>query len=230
MSTALITGVNRGIGLELIRRYAENGWDVIGTCRNLEAASEAQALAEQHSNIRLYPLEVTDVAAVNALAQELAGTAIDVLILNAGVMGKRSVTMGELDADDFLNVLNVNVVAPAMCLQAFRSHLAQSEHAVAVGIGSFLGSIGSNSDGGLYSYRSSKAGIHAVMRSASIDLRDQGVTAIAMHPGWVKTDMGGEDAMITTEESVTGMMRVIQALTPADSGKLLTYAGEELPW
>jgi NAD(P)-dependent dehydrogenase (short-subunit alcohol dehydrogenase family) len=122
------------------------------------------------------------------------------------------------------------VVAPAICLQAFRRHVAASTHKTIVGIGSFLGSIASNSDGGLYSYRSSKAGIHAIMHSASIDLRDDGIIAIAMHPGWVKTDMGGEEAMITTRESITGMLKVIAGLQASDSGRLLTYAGEELPW
>lgn len=230
MPTVMITGANRGIGLEMLRQYSEAGWEVLGTCRDPAGAEAAQAIADSNPGVTLHPLDVTDSAAVDALAGQLAGIAIDVLILNAGVMSPASNTLGKLDAADFLRVLEVNVVAPAICAQAFRSHVAASERRTLVGIGSFLGSIGSNSDGGLYSYRSSKAGIHAVMRSLSIDLRENGVTAIAMHPGWVQTDMGGPDAAISAQESVAGMRRVIDGLKPADSGRLLTYAGEELPW
>lgn len=230
MPTVMITGANRGIGLELLRQYSEAGWEVLGTCRDLAGAEAARSIAEGNPRVTLHELDVTDSAAVDALAGQLTGTAIDVLILNAGVMSPGSNTLGKLDAADFLRVLEVNVVAPAICAQALRTHVAASERRTLVGIGSFLGSIGSNSDGGLYSYRSSKAGIHAVMRSLSIDLREEGVTAIAMHPGWVQTDMGGTDAAISTRESVAGMRRVIDGLTPGDSGRLLTYAGEELPW
>jgi NAD(P)-dependent dehydrogenase (short-subunit alcohol dehydrogenase family) len=229
MSTILITGVNRGIGLQALKHYAALGWQVIGTCRDPDSADEARAVAGQ-GKVALYPLEVSDTAAVNALAGELAGTAIDVLFLNAGMMGKASMVLGKLDADDFRRVMDVNVVALAMCVQAFRAHVAASERGVIVGMGSFLGSIGSNNDGGGYSYRASKAAVHAIMRSVSIDLRDEGVLAIAMHPGWVQTEMGGPDATISTEESVRGMAAVIAGLRSADSGKLLTYSGEELPW
>jgi len=230
MPTAMITGANRGIGLEMLRQYSEAGWRVVGTCRDVAGAEAARAIADSNPAVTLYPLDVTDSAAVEALAEQLEGTAIDVLILNAGVMSPASNTLGKLDAADFLRVLEVNVVAPAICAQAFRDHVAASNRKTLVGIGSFLGSIASNDDGGLYSYRSSKAGIHAVMRSLGVDLREQGITAIAMHPGWVQTDMGGADATISAQASVAGMRRVIDGLTPGDSGRLLTYAGEELPW
>jgi len=230
MPTVMITGANRGIGLELLRQYAERGWRVLGTCRDPGAATEAQSIAGAHDSVSLPMLAVTDAAAVDALAQSLAGTAIDVLLLNAGVMSPASNTLGKLDAADFLRVLQVNVVAPAICAQAFRPHVAASERRIMVGMGSFLGSMASNSDGGLYSYRSAKAGIHAIMRSLSVDLREEGITAIAMHPGWVQTDMGGADAAISTEESVRGMISVIDGLKGEDSGRLLTYAGEALPW
>lgn len=230
MATAMITGVSRGIGLELLRQYAQDGWNVIGTCRTKDTAPEAVALADGHDSVELYELEVSDAAAVESLADCLARTPIDVLILNAGVMGKDSMKLGELQAGDFLKVLEVNVVAQAICLQAFAPLVAASERRIIVGMGSFLGSMGCNDDGSLYSYRASKAGLHAIMVSASHDLRDQGITAIVMHPGWVQTDMGGENATITTEQSAEGMRAVIDGLKPGDSGRLLTYAGEELPW
>lgn len=229
MSTILITGVNRGIGLQAFQHYADLGWQVIGTCRDPGSAAEARAIAES-DNVSLHALEVTDTTAVEALARQLAGTTIDVLLLNAGMMGKASMKLGELDAADFLRVMEVNVVALAMCVQAFSSHVAASERGVIVGMGSFLGSMACNTDGGGYSYRASKAGVHAIMRSVSFDLKDQGVLAIAMHPGWVQTEMGGPNATISTEESVRGMAKVIENLGPEDSGRLLTYSGEELPW
>ena len=230
MPTVLITGVNRGIGLAFLSHYAAAGWQVIGTCRDPDSAEAAAAVAGEHAAVALRALDVTDSAAVAALAAELQGTAIDLLILNAGLMEKASMTLGALDADSFRRVLDVNVVAPAMCLQAFKEHVAASERRVIVGLGSVLGSIGGNDGGGGYSYRSSKAGLHAVLRSASIDLRDSGVTAVILHPGWVQTDMGGEGATLSVQESVAGMTRVIEGLTPADSGRFFTYAGEEVPW
>ncbi len=230
MPSVMITGANRGIGLELLKQYADAGWTVIGTCRNLEAAAEAAGVAADNDSVSLRKLEVTDTGAVTALAEELAGTAIDVLILNAGVMGEASTRLGELDDGDFQRVLNVNVVAQAMCLQAFAPHVAASDKKVIVGMGSFLGSMGCNSDGSLYSYRASKAGLHAIMVSASHDLRDKGVISIVMHPGWVQTDMGGPDATISTTESATGIRKVIDGLSLSESGRLFTYAGETLPW
>ena len=230
MPSVLITGSNRGIGLELLRQYAAAGWEVIGTCRDPAAADAAAAVAAQHPGVTLRALEVTDAAAGHALAAELRGRAIDVLILNAGVMGASSKDLGAIDADDFRRVLDVNVVAATICAEAFRGHVADSGRRIIVGMGSILGSIGSNGDGRLYSYRASKAALHAVMRSLSIDLRDEGVIAIAMHPGWVRTDMGGPDAALAVTESAAGMMRVINGLRPADSGRFLGYDGAELPW
>lgn len=230
MPTIMITGANRGIGLELLRQYAAMGWQVLATCRDPSRATAALAIANASDKVALHALDVTDAAAVNALADELRGTAIDVLVLNAGVMGTASTKLGALEPDDFLSVLRVNVVAPAICAQAFRSHVSASGRKVIVGVGSILGSIASNSDGGLYGYRSSKAGLNAIIRSLSIDLCTDGVIAIAMHPGWVQTDMGGANATITTAESVAGMARVIEGLQPEDNGGFFTFAGETLPW
>ena len=230
MATVLITGVNRGIGLELLRQYAEAGWTVLGTCRDIASALDATAIAAEYESVTLYTLDVSETSAVEDLSKQLSGTAIDVLILNAGIMSEQSSTLGELEAADFLRVLEVNVVAPAICAQAFTPHVQASQRKIMIGLGSFLGSVACNTDGGLYSYRASKSGIHNVMRSLSIDLRDSGVIALPLHPGWVQTDMGGEGATITTEECVTGIRSLIEGLTLRDSGKLLTYSGEELPW
>ncbi len=230
MPTVLVTGANRGLGLEFIKQYSQAGWEVIGTCRDLGSAVEASGLADVAKNITLYPLEVTDPESIANLAQSLAGTAIDLLILNAGVMGEASSNMGELEQADFLHSMSVNTVTPALMIQAFREHLKAGSLKTIVGMSSILGSIAGNSDGGLYSYRASKAGLNAVLRSASNDLRKDDITVIAMHPGWVQTDMGGAGATITTGVSISGMRKVIEGLNVEDSGRFLVYDGGELPW
>jgi NAD(P)-dependent dehydrogenase (short-subunit alcohol dehydrogenase family) len=229
MPTALITGVNRGIGLELFKQYGEAGWNTLGTCRSLAAAEEASAIAGAHDKVTLYELEMTDYEALSALADTLRGTAIDVLILNAGVMGKESMKLGDIEAPDFRRVLEVNVIAQALCLQAFTPHVAASERRVIAGMSSVLASI-ERSDGGRYSYRSSKAALNAIIVAASHDLRDQGIRTVALHPGWVQTDMGGPNATVTRADSAAGIRSVIDGLSEEDSGSFFSYAGERLPW
>ena len=230
MPTVLVTGANRGLGLEFLKQYSQRGWEVIGTCRDLNSAVEAMGLADVADNVSLYPLEVTDADSIEQLAAALAGRTIDLLLLNAGYMGEQSSRLGELDAADFSYSFEVNTVAPAMLIQAFREHVTRSERRQIIGLSSILGSIAGNSDGGLYSYRASKAGLNAVLQSAARDLARDGVTVVAMHPGWVQTDMGGEGATITPAVSIKGMLEVIDGLTEADSGRFLVYDGGELPW
>ena len=230
MPTALVTGVNRGLGLEFIKQYSQAGWQVIGTCRDLGSAVEASGLADVASNIELYPLEVSSAEAIAGFADTLKGRPIDHLVLNAGVMAEQAQVLGELQQEDFVQAMSVNTVSPALMIQSFRDHVAASDRKLIVGMSSILGSIAGNSDGGLYSYRASKAGLNAVLKSAASDLAAEGITVIAMHPGWVQTDMGGEQATITTGVSISGMLKVFEGVGSADSGRFLAYDGSELPW
>lgn len=230
MPTALVTGVNRGLGLEFIKQYSQAGWQVIGTCRDLGSAVEASGLADVASNIELYPLEMTSAEAIADFAETLKDRPIDHLVLNAGVMAEKAQVLGELEQEDFVHAMSVNTVSPVLMIQAFRPHVAASEKKLIVGMSSILGSIAGNSDGGLYSYRASKAALNAVVKSAASDLAGAGITVIAMHPGWVQTDMGGEGATITTGVSISGMIKVFDGLSAEDSGRFLTYDGSELPW
>lgn len=230
MPTVLVTGANRGLGLEFIKQYSQLGWEVIATCRDLASAVEASALADIATNLTLYPLEATDAGSIADLAATLQGRAIDLLLLNAGVLAEGSSKLGELDQADFLQSLSVNTVTPALMIQAFREHVRASDRKLIVGMSSILGSIAGNSDGGLYSYRASKAGLNAVLMSAANDLRGDGITVLAMHPGWVQTDMGGEHATITTAVSVKGMISVFDRVTHEDSGRFLSYDGGQIPW
>ena len=225
MPTVLVTGAGRGLGLELARQYAGDGWRVIATVRDVEKAKELAALG---SKVEVHPLEVTDLEAVASLGRELARDTIDVAIANAGVSLARAMTPGRIDETAWIDTLKVNTIAPLALAGAVLGPVERSEGKRLIAISSRLGSIGSNDAGGQYAYRSSKAALNAAWRSLAIDHR--GVIAVVLHPGWVKTDMGGSGAPVERKDSVAGMRRVIAKLTPADSGRFFDYQGAEIPW
>jgi NAD(P)-dependent dehydrogenase (short-subunit alcohol dehydrogenase family) len=237
MPTVLITGANRGLGLELARQYAAEGWRVLACTRHPEAAPLA-ALAREQPAVSRHDLEVTDASSLGGLARSLEGMPIDVLLNVAGVMHRRvepadgstRSAFGALDYDDWARVLEVNVLGAARVAEALVEHVAASEQRKIVTLSSVLGSVAANDSGGLYAYRSSKAAVNAVMKSLAIDLAPRGIIAVPMHPGWVRTDMGGPKAPLGPEESAAGMRRVITGLTLADSGRFLQWDGQELPW
>ncbi len=225
MPTVLISGANRGLGLEFARQYVEAGWNVIATCRD---PAKADALRGLGTKLAIHRLDVTDFPAVNALARKLADASIDVLIANAGVMGVRDMKPEAVDSAGWARVFTVNTMAPLALAGAFRAQVARSEQRKMVAITSRLGSIASNNEGGMYTYRSSKAALNAVWRSFAIDHPD--VVAALLHPGWVRTDMGGPQASLAPEESVSAMRRVIAGLAQADSGHFYNYDGSSIPW
>lgn len=227
MPTCLITGASRGLGLEFARQYAAGGWKVIATCRRPE---EADSLNGVEGNVQVYPLDVTDFARVEDLAKRLAGEAIDVLILNAAVYGPRVVRFDGVDYAAWCEVIRTDAMAPLKMSAAFVDHVARSEHKRIAAITSKMGSIADNTSGGSYIYRSGKAALNAVMKSLALDLRDRGIAVIMLHPGWVRTDMGGPGAPIDAFESVAGMREVIANTQIEDSGRFLGYDGVEIPW
>jgi len=236
MPTVLITGANRGLGLEFARQYAASGWSVIACSRN--SGPELEELTSTETHVQHYALDVTDHSAIEALAAELADTPIDVLLNNAGYYGRVSFADGGVahqafGATDFPNwqqVLQVNLFAPMKMAEAFIEHVKRSEQKKIVTLSSMLGSMGLNTLGGMYAYRTSKAAVNMMMHSMGIDLGKQGVTAVAMHPGWVRTAMGGPGAEIEATESVEGVMRVIAQLGPDNVGKLMAYDGSVMPY
>ena len=230
MASVLITGANRGIGYEFARSFADDGWQVHACCRNPDRAGQLKELiAGTVGAVSLHKLDVTDGLKVASLARELADEPIDVLLNNAGLYGPRT-GFGETDYSEWLPVIAANVLAPMRMAERFVEHLAQGDRKQIVNISSRLGSMGANSSGGAYIYRSSKAALNAVVKSLSIDLAPRGITVVAFHPGWVKTDMGGDSAEITPAESVKGMRNVIDGLSSADNGKFFNYDGEIVPW
>ena len=232
MKTLLITGANRGIGLEFVRQYAAEGWQVFACCRKPAAADLLNRLVNQFPDrIQAHALDVTDHQQIEQLAQTLTGQPIDLLINNAGVYPPdRGDAFGKTDYAAWQHAFEVNTMAPLKMTEAFIKQVARSELKTIVTITSKMGSVADNRGGGSYIYRSSKAGVNIVVKSLSIDLNPQKIIAVVLHPGWVKTDMGGPGALITTEQSVTGMRRVIGNLTLQDSGKFYAFDGQIVPW
>lgn len=232
MKTLLVTGANRGIGLEFVRQYALDGWRVHACCRDPVCADALNRLATQYPGlVTVHALDVIDHRQIENLAQSLNGETIDLLINNAGVYPSgRGDAFGETDYADWRYAFEVNTMAPLKMAETFIRQIARSQHKTIVTITSKMGSIADNRGGGSYVYRSSKAGVNIVMKSLSIDLSSERITAVLLHPGWVKTDMGGPDALITAEQSVTGMRRVIGNLKFEDSGKFYAFDGQIVPW
>lgn len=231
MPTVLITGANRGIGLAFARSFMADGWRVHACCRHPDKAQELRRVAESSDGVTgLHRLDVTDGLKVASLARELIDEPIDVLINNAGVMGPRDAAFGKIDYDEWLPVFAVNVLGPMRLAERFADHVSKSQRKLIVNISSRMGSIADNSSGGSYIYRSSKAALNMISKSMANDLAERGITVVAFHPGWVRTDMGGRGAAITPQESVDGMRAVIGRITPSDSGKFFNFDGRELPW
>jgi NAD(P)-dependent dehydrogenase (short-subunit alcohol dehydrogenase family) len=240
MPTVLITGANRGLGLEFVRQFAAQEWAVIAVCRHPEKADELQKLMSKYNRVRIEALDVGDLASVKILTEKLEDIEIDVLINNAGIFSggsfsgsatkvDRGQEFGSLDAEAWDKVLRINTIAPIMMTEALLPHLLRSEDPKVINISSKMGSI--EEMGSSYiAYRTSKAALNAAMRVISHDLKSKGVIIVNLHPGWVQTDMGGKEAPLKPEDSVKGMIKVITKLTPKDSGTFIGYDGKVIAW
>ena len=228
--TILITGANRGIGLKLAEQFAEDGWQVLACCRNPASAEQLLALVERGLPLELHALDVTNYAQMANLAKQLSGRSIDILLSNAGILGSNNAGFGKVDADEWRQVLEVNTIAPLMLAQAFVEQVAASQQKLVAVISSKVGSIADNSSGGSYMYRSSKTAVNQVVKSLSIDLADRGISVISLHPGWVQTEMGGPNAEISTEQSVSGLKNILQSAGLAQNGQFIEYNGNSIPW
>lgn len=233
-STVLITGANRGLGLGLTRVYLEDGWRVMTLSR--KSSPELESLAGPR--LEVHRCDLTDDSQLAAFAELQSGREIDVLINNAGRMawsdntasGESTQGFGHFDRSLWHDVFDINLFTAMSMAELFAGHLARSGRGRLVTISSMLGSMKMNSSGGLYAYRASKAGVNAIMKSMAVDLAERGIIAIAQHPGWVQTDMGGKGADIDAETSTRGMKTVIDGLRPEDNGKFLSWDGSEMPW
>ena len=230
----LITGANRGLGLEFVHQYLADGWHVIATCRNPGAAADLNAL--ENEQLEIHSLDVADFAAIDSFAKQLGGRPIDVLINNAGLFGpKRKAdndlrqSFGHIDYDILSEVTRVNAHAPLKLSEALLENVAASDEKKIVTISSTLGSI-AGTDIGLYAYRTSKAAVNMAMATLAKDVAIRGVTVITLNPGWVKTDMGGANASLDARESIACLRGLIADLSHDRTGAYLDYTGDVIPW
>lgn len=223
--TVLITGANRGIGLALAQHFGAAGFHVIGTARNTDKAAELK-----ESGAQLVQLDVTDQASVDAMAKSLAGQPIDILINNAGVKGKDSKDMASVDVDNIEWILNVNTLGPVRVMKALFPNVQSGQRKTIVNISSTMGSIERNTWGCCAGYRASKTALNSINKTFAVDLGEQGLTFVVMHPGYVQTDMNDGGGNITTDQSAAGLMSVITGLDASDNGKFYDWQGKELPW
>jgi NAD(P)-dependent dehydrogenase (short-subunit alcohol dehydrogenase family) len=206
MPSVLITGANRGLGLEFAKQYAEHDYRVFATARAPREARELNALAKAHDALSVHPLAIDDSASIAALARELSGQSIDILLSNAGVMGPKQQRLGQIDYAGMLETMRVNSVAPLELAEAFLEHVASSQRKLIAALTSGMGSI-ADSSGGSYAYRASKAALNMSYHNLALDLKERGIIAVVINPGWVQTDMGGPRAPITPSASISAMRK-----------------------
>ena len=230
MATVLITGTNRGIGLEFVKEFLAGEDTVLATCRDMGSATELRQLKNDTSKLHIFELDVSSQKSMEDLTLQLAGHAIDIFINNAGVYGPRDSTFGKVSANEWAKVLQVNAKAPMILTQLLIDNLRDGSDKKLLYITSKMGSIDDNKGGGSYVYRSSKAALNAVVKSISVDLRDSGFSVAVLHPGWVQTDMGGPNALIDVTTSVSKMIDVIDNLNFHNSGSFFNYDGGIIPW
>jgi NAD(P)-dependent dehydrogenase (short-subunit alcohol dehydrogenase family) len=234
MATVLVTGANRGLGLGLARAYLEDGWNVIAVARQPLPGG----LEPKHERLEVHRCNLIDDHDLARLAADLSGRTIDVLINNAGRMAKKPGAsdaegrqgFGHFDRALWHEVFDINLFTPMRLAELLIESVARAPRGRIVTLSSMLGSVAMNDSGGLYAYRASKAAVNAIMKSMAIDLADRGVIAVALHPGWVRTDMGGPEAPLDVPTSIRGMRSVIDGLRSEDSGEFLSWDGSTLPW
>ncbi|STY29154.1 oxidoreductase [Legionella wadsworthii] len=226
MKTALITGANRGLGLEFARQLKDRGYYIIGCCRTPSQAYELKKIADE-----IISLDVTSDQEIASLKHSLNNRPIDLLVNNAGTGGEQGVTVGNINRENFIEVINVNCIGVIKLSDALLSNIQSSHEKNILVISSSMGSISENNRGKSYAYRTSKAALNCVMRSFAIDVQDKGIHVMLIHPGWVKTDLGGPEASIDVQTSVEGILKQAdKKLAHSHAEKLHSYDGSMIDW
>ncbi len=227
----MITGASRGIGLEMVKYGIEQNWRIFACCRHPQQADSLLAVAKlANGRVSVHVADMEELATIQALAYELRNEAIDILINNAGVYGSDKNSFGNVDVQSWINTFQVNSIAPLKVAEALIEQVRMGDKKIIACMSSKMGSMDDNGSGGSYIYRSSKAALNAVVKSMSVDLKADGIKCVALHPGWVKTEMGGKNAEISTRESVTSLFNILLALKPEDSGRFIDVDGTTIPW
>lgn len=225
----LVTGANRGIGLEFVRQLAARGDQVVAVARDPEGAKDLGALAAAHAGVRLVRCDITSDADIAALATALQGATLDLVINNAGVMGKMT-SLEDLDLGDMTRTYDINVLGPLRVARAALPALRRGQGKKMIAVTSGMGSISDNSSGGAYAYRASKAALNMAVKSMSVDFAREGLICCVINPGWVQTDMGGKSAPTPVDASVRGMLQKIDGLGPGDTGRFLDFKNSDFAW
>ncbi|GIL40458.1 SDR family oxidoreductase [Roseiterribacter gracilis] len=223
MKTILVTGANRGLGLEYARQYAADGWRVLAACRDPDNATELRAL-----KVEPFALDVADPASIKAAAARLDGIKLDVLLHNAGVLEGWGKSLTETTRDEFERVLRVNLLGPFDITRTVLPCLGVGSKIAIMTSG--MGSMTNIGSGKFYAYRTSKAAVNMLGTCLAHELGDRGIAVVLLHPGWVHTEMGGKDAPLDPQTSVRGLRQRINETTVANSGRFVAYDGQELPW
>jgi NAD(P)-dependent dehydrogenase (short-subunit alcohol dehydrogenase family) len=230
MTNVLVTGANRGLGFEFIKQYAEDGARVFACCRIPSKAHDLESLARKSAGkVSLHALDVLKLEQIDALGKELRDEAIDILVNNAGVYGPKHQDADRMDYDGWTETFAVNTIAPLRVAQAFHKNLKDGREKKFIAITSRMGAM-ERHDGKFFAYRSSKAALNNAMCGLASAWSDDGIIVVSVHPGWVKTDMGGSSAPLKPHESIAGMRNLIGNLKLSDSGKFFDYTGAHLPW
>jgi len=236
MSTVLVTGANRGLGLEFARQYAADGWEVFATARLPKKSAELSKLAERHSNLRVHTLNITDDESVEELANAVAGRPVDVLILNSGVYPREGQKIGQIDYEGWREAFETNVLGSIRVIETLLENVSASERKQIAAISTSLSSLrgvqgGSVAQAGTsYQYRTTKTALNMAMSILAKELVPRGISVVMFDPGWVKTDMGGPHAQLTPKESISGMRKVLAGNAMEISGKFLGHDGTLRPW
>jgi len=235
MPTVLVTGANRGIGLEFVRQYAADGWMVFATCRKSESAHD---LKDIPGNVRIFSMDITDENQIMTVANELRSETIDVLINNAAIPGPREsvATFGKINITAWIEVMRVNTMSPLKVVEYFINNVKVSKKKMIVFISSRAGSIAERGQlvrhrqGGSYIFRTSKTALNSVARSLAFDLGSENIGVLVLHPGWVRTENGGPDADVDPKTSVAGMRCIIEQFKPNGEAIFRTYDDQVIPW
>ena len=229
--TVLVSGANRGLGLEFAKQFHERGYIVIATARKPEQAEDLKAIG-----VKVEQLDVSDPLSVSALAKRMEKQPIDILLNNAGIRGDVSWQLKDAKIDEWIRTFEVNSIGPVRVAQALIDNLRLAKTRKVLSISSGMGSIKQSERGGLYErggsydYRASKSALNMFNQTMATEFGKDGFTFVVLHPGWVKTDMGGSSAQMAVEESVSKLIKVIEGLSKRDNGKFLDYEGNKLPW
>lgn len=226
----LITGCNRGIGLEFAKQYAEEGWQVFATCRNPDKALALQEISERFPNVKILPLDVTHWESIQKCVALLKDVTIDLLINNAGIYGGTEQALGNVSVKDMELAFLTNAIGPLKISEALIPNIEKGQLKTIATISTIMSSIHENTEGGCYAYRASKAALNMIMKSLSIDLKPKRIKVLTLHPGWVQTDMGGKNAPIDVETSVTHLREVILSKHGEKNGHFYSYQSQEIEW